>query len=540
MKYFKILLKLFKTNGIKRTIFLIYVYLISPFSTKVRQYVTLAFIRCLHPRIPYSLAQIKNIRARSISLNNTPEYTVTIEQLGLPDAMLVRIKRELEAKEEVLIADIDQDGFLCIPEGDGEIKEVPQIDKRHFMPRKRLKIQIVALGDTVAVKKSFGKKIVNLFRFVNEIKVLGKLAGKCNVPDILKIDYENRVIYMSYIPGAVLREELAKRGAIIRDRDVEGNPPFEELNPRDRDLRRIHEGRKYLSECISKDFVDEIFHELKKCHALGVCLNDIKYGNIIIHSVSNKPYLIDFDASYSFRNAHGYYYDVMRDRDIEMFNLHFNEEKLTRRRIVKKIKEFSRTRWYIPVYCGKGMYIGRVWNTEAGDGKWHYILKNNLPPFKGKRILDLGCNNGYISIQLLRNGAGEVIGVERDDLWVARAKFVKEACEWADNQIYNFKIVKARMEYIPSMDIGTFDFVMALCSLYYMEKADMKKIIDYLATITDTVVLQCNVNPADHSGELYQRASVEYNTQLLKEGGFSSIRVIAPKGYNRPLIIGSK
>ncbi len=540
MKYLIKILKLIKTNGIRRTAFLAYVYLVSPFSTRICWYTASAFTRCLRPMILLLLTPMRNIIGRNISFDRKLENTITIKELGLSDATLGNIEHKLETEKEVFIADIDQDGFLHIPRGDDDIKGVPQVDKSHFMPRRRFKLQIVALDNLVAVKKSFGGKFMSRLHFINEIEILRKLAGKCNVPDILRVDYDNHVIHTSYISGAVLRAELAKRGAVIYDRDIDGNPYFEKLSPRDIYIKQIGEGRKHLSECVSKDFVDSIFRELKKCHGLGICINDIKYGNIIIHNTSNKPYLIDFDISHSFRHSRGYLYDTMRDRDIELFNLHFNTAKLTRRRIAKKIKEFSSADWYAPAYFGKGIYISRLWNTEIGDGKWRYILKDNLPPLEGKRVLDLGCNAGYLSTQLLRNGASEVIGIERDDFWITRAGFMKEAYEWADNCIYNLKVVKARIEDVPSMDIGAFDFVMALCCLYYMEGSDMRRLINHLTTITDTVVLQCNVNAAEHAPEILQRASVEYNTQLLKENGFPSVRVIAPKFYDRPFIIATK
>lgn len=59
----------------------------------------------------------------------------------------------------------------------------------------------------------------------------------------------------------------------------------------------------------------------------------------------------------------------------------------------------------------------------SSAGEWH-ILKEMLPDFEGKTVLDLGCGYGWHSIYASENGAKNVIGVDisRKMLEVAREK----------------------------------------------------------------------------------------------------------------------
>ena len=38
----------------------------------------------------------------------------------------------------------------------------------------------------------------------------------------------------------------------------------------------------------------------------------------------------------------------------------------------------------------------------AGEGRWRYILEHNLPPQDGRRVLDLGANNVFNALMMLR------------------------------------------------------------------------------------------------------------------------------------------
>ena len=93
---------------------------------------------------------------------------------------------------------------------------------------------------------------------------------------------------------------------------------------------------------------------------------------------------------------------------------------------------------------------------------------------------------------------------------------------------------------IQNNNLGKFDMVTAFCSLYYLHDNDINNLVTYLSTITSTIVLQCNINVKLLRKEesTHHKASIEYNKSILQKNGFNKIKVIAPKKYFRPLIIG--
>ncbi len=186
--------------------------------------------------------------------------------------------------------------------------------------------------------------------------------------------------------------------------------------------------------------------------------------------------------------------------------------------------------------------MGNIWDMVAGHGRWNYILKDNLPLLSGKRILTLGANNGHNSIQMLRCGAREVIGIELDDTNIEQGNFVKSAFEWADNTKYNFHYCHANMKDLLQLNLGTFDMVMALCSIYYLDDISIANLVRYISKITDIFILQCNLakNIGRSDPHTYAKAELDYALDILQKNGFINNKIIAPRNYTRPLIIGRK
>jgi tRNA A-37 threonylcarbamoyl transferase component Bud32 len=246
-------------------------------------------------------------------------YKTTIQQLGLDWEKVRPSERARQQSHKVEIGEIDQDGFLLSKVG--TIPTVPSVSETDFLARKRFGLRVVAIDGYVCVEKHYkGKKS----SFVNEIEAhyhLGR-AG-CNIPVIMDVDFDNLTLTFSYISGPVLHEELAKRGAIVRDRDIEENPELTRYGRRKRVLNRIPEGRRVLSEVIGSHFIELVFAELNKIHKARFIWNDIKYGNIIIEHQSGRPYLIDFDWALRFPELGKKAFKILSNRDIEKFNACF-------------------------------------------------------------------------------------------------------------------------------------------------------------------------------------------------------------------------
>jgi len=56
-----------------------------------------------------------------------------------------------------------------------------------------------------------------------------------------------------------------------------------------------------------------------------------------------------------------------------------------------------------------------------GAGEWH-ILKEMLPDFQGKKVLDLGCGFGWHCIYAVNKGAESVIGIDISERMIEEAK----------------------------------------------------------------------------------------------------------------------
>jgi tRNA A-37 threonylcarbamoyl transferase component Bud32 len=246
-------------------------------------------------------------------------YKTKVQQLGLDWDKITSFENSRQQSYKVELGEIDQDGFLLSKVG--AISNVPSVSKKQFLTRKRFGLRVVAIDGYVCVEKHYKG---NKSSFVNEIEAhyhLGR-AG-CNIPVIMDVDFDNLTLTFSYIPGPVLREELAKRGAVVRDRDIEDNPELTRSGKRKRAMNRILEGRRVLKEVIDSKFIELIFAELSKIHKARFIWNDIKYGNIIIEERSGKPYLIDFDWAIRFEELGKKAFRILSERDIEKFYVCF-------------------------------------------------------------------------------------------------------------------------------------------------------------------------------------------------------------------------
>jgi len=315
-------------------------------------------------------------------------YRITLQELGSDRQQFATLAEAAQVGSEVVFAEFDQDGYLHSHVG--PLKNVPTIPSEQFVARERHDLKLVAVDGFVGVKKDYRG---NRLRFILETKNLHRLGEEgCNVPAILGLDVDRLTLTISYIPGPVLREELAKQGALLRDRELRQSSGYLALDRSTRAAMRIREGRRALAEVVDAQFIDRLFAQLCKIHAAGVEGNDVKYGNVIIEKRSGQPYCIDFEEATLHKREGGASGSLLCDRDIEKFNQYFGTEKLTYATLKERIEREQAQDgdgWKVPIYFGCGLHIGSLWNVEAGYGFWHCFLKHHLPPLAGKRILDV-------------------------------------------------------------------------------------------------------------------------------------------------------
>jgi tRNA (mo5U34)-methyltransferase len=222
--------------------------------------------------------------------------------------------------------------------------------------------------------------------------------------------------------------------------------------------------------------------------------------------------------------------------------------------IRERIKNY---RWFVHTNFGNGIVArSDSWPDQpddswhAGSSKFDFIVRRNLPDLQGKRILEIGCNAGVISIHMARLGAAEVVGIDCErgwSKWKEQAEFVKSALEWRCKTTYNIRYIECNMGDLPSLDLGTFDAVIALNCLYYVDKETMARVTRHAAAIAPHFLVQSNTG--DHPG-LRNRTNIPFLTNLLAANGFPRVTVdqpwdkprygFLPRRYTRPVIVGRR
>ena len=223
--------------------------------------------------------------------------------------------------------------------------------------------------------------------------------------------------------------------------------------------------------------------------------------------------------------------------------------------ILEAIPQFQ---WFTHVDFGYGVIAQSTsWpdapldSTHMGVTKFEHIIKRNLPNLQGRRILELGCNAGLVSIHMCRLGAREVIGIDSERTWPKwkeQAEFVRRALELRCGSRYNTVYHDLDMKSVPDRDFGEFDAVIALNCLYYLEEEDIGRVMRHASEIAETFVVQCNTS--DHTSRLGKRPRPEFMADMLRRNGFAKVSVdwpwgeprkkIIPRRYWRPVVVGRK
>lgn len=105
-----------------------------------------------------------------------------------------------------------------------------------------------------------------------------------------------------------------------------------------------------------------------------------------------------------------------------------------------------------------GIEIDSEWRS---DQKWNRI-QVHLPTLSGKKILDVGCGNGYYMLRMLGAGAKRVIGIEPNLLFLAQFYAVVQCLQSS----VNAHLLPLKMEDLPS-EINNFDYVFSMGVLYH-------------------------------------------------------------------------
>lgn len=122
---------------------------------------------------------------------------------------------------------------------------------------------------------------------------------------------------------------------------------------------------------------------------------------------------------------------------------------------------------------------------SKSDAKLQAImLPDNL---KGKRVLDLGCNEGFFCQAAKKRGAEQVVGMDMDEGFLSRAK------EHARSQGLDIDFRQGSMMNLPEEQ---FDYVLLLSALHYIDNpAELMRRIKGVLAPGGKLVLECGVSP---------------------------------------------
>jgi len=234
----------------------------------------------------------------------------------------------------------------------------------------------------------------------------------------------------------------------------------------------------------------------------------------------------------------GVLFDGERDADRVAFNSRFRSSVLTEASVRAQLADRKARvppgyRDYAPIDFSRGVTIGQFMATDSGTGRWEFFNGPIVAPLvKGKRVVDLGSNNGSMPLMMLRAGARSVVGFEFTPQIADFARLNAEILAWRDLRPYDVRIVTGDMRLFLSDDTGPFDVVTAFCSLYYLPIDDMARVVRKAAAHGATLILQANDaidNLPAHAADLQR---------LMLDNGYADVDLHRAPGFVRPLLVG--
>jgi len=233
------------------------------------------------------------------------------------------------------------------------------------------------------------------------------------------------------------------------------------------------------------------------------------------------------------------YFCAARDADRRAFNREFGAALLTEasardglRTVKAKVPEGYRD--YAPIDFGSGLTVGAIASTDSGTGRWDFFNRDIVAPIvAGKRVLDLGSNNGSMPLMMVRAGARAIVGIEYTPEIADFARLNARILSWRDMRAYDIQILTGDMRQFLTGNLGSFDVVTAFCSLYYLPEEEMARVVARAASMRAALVLQAN----DAITNL--PASTEDLERLMLANGYKTVRVFRAPQFSRPLLVGS-
>jgi tRNA A-37 threonylcarbamoyl transferase component Bud32 len=364
--------------------------------------------------------------------------------------------------------------------------------------------------------------------------------GGANVPLLRRADADRLEMWKSFVPGRTVRDYLVAEGAKILSSDTDSEPELGALDGRFRLEAIWRRGSEMLGAALPSGFLDALQLQLDRVHSAGVTGFSLTFGNVVVHYETGEPWFIDFDAARVHRSKETLSFRRDRDRDRELFNAIYGAEIMTEARAQEVLR--SLPSGYAPIDLGGGLVTRGFWSVDSGTGRWDVLNGKALEGLiEGKRILDLGSNNGVMPLMMLRAGARRVVGIEQSPELVAASRKLHRVFEWRDMKAFDFSVCERNMLTILDGDWEHFDVVTAFASLYYLCEKDMYRIAEHVRKRSALFVVQAKTDTRRVTGNAKaKKSSPEYFERLLMEAGFGVVKKVQrDASFTRPLLIAS-
>lgn len=161
--------------------------------------------------------------------------------------------------------------------------------------------------------------------------------------------------------------------------------------------------------------------------------------------------------------------------------------------------------WFHRMDLGNGV-VTPGWSDPVADKLPYFGLPADL---SGKRVLDVGCAEGFFSFEAERRGAAEVVAVDYNPACIKRFRICSEALDSTVAPPLHMGVYD-----LDPMKIGTFDLVMFFGLLYHLKHPVIG--VSKVAAVTSGTLLM-----ASYTMEMRGRADVplaKYNADGIMSG----------------------
>jgi tRNA (mo5U34)-methyltransferase len=214
------------------------------------------------------------------------------------------------------------------------------------------------------------------------------------------------------------------------------------------------------------------------------------------------------------------------DCDLDCDCVRVGNEDTASQGLVESLQAFHP--WRKGPFCIHGVHIDAEWRS---DWKWRRVA-NHIAPLAGRRVLDVGCGNGYYALRMLGAGATLVLGVDPTLLYVAQFAALRHFFG-----VLPAFVLPLGLEALPAT--GAFDTVFSMGVLYHRRDP-----LDHLVRLRKQLrpggelVLETLVIAGDDDGALVPEEryakmrnvwavpSLSRLARWLGEAGFSSVRCV--------------